>query len=94
MERGSINLHSWYFYVVKCFDGTLYAGISNNVAKRILDHNRGRGAKCLRSHRKRPVRVVYCERHPDKSSALKREAAFKKLPRSEKLKIIGIGSRA
>lgn len=85
---------NWYFYVVKCFDGALYAGIAIDVDSRVKQHNRGRGAKCLRSHRKMPVRLVYCERHPDKSSALKREAAFKRLTRTEKLKIIRIGSRS
>jgi putative endonuclease len=89
--RAPVN---WYFYVVRCFDTSLYAGIATDVARRVKQHNHGRGAKCLRSHKKLPVKLVYYERHPDKSSALKCEYAFKQLSRKEKLRVVRIGHRA
>lgn len=75
----------WYVYMLACADGSLYTGIATDVDKRFAAHKSGRGAKYTRSHP--PVAVVYREACGDKSAALRREAAIKKLPRAEKLKL-------
>ncbi|MFQ3335911.1 MAG: putative endonuclease, partial [Candidatus Arcticimaribacter sp.] len=69
-------------------DGTLYTGITTNLERRIFEHNESKkGAKYTRN--KRPVNLEYSERHPDRSTASKREYCIKKLSRLEKLKLIG-----
>jgi putative endonuclease len=78
---------AWFVYVVKCRDGSLYTGISNDVAGRLSAHNGGRGARYTRS--RRPVTLVHLERRRSRSSALRREAAIKALHRQEKLALCG-----
>ena len=74
-------------YILKCSDQTLYTGYTNNLTKRIVAHNTGKtAAKYTRS--RRPVKLVYSETFRTLSPALKREAAIKKLSRTEKLKLI------
>ena len=78
---------TWYMYVVKCSDSTLYTGITTNISRRISEHNSGkRGAKYTRA--RLPVTLVYWDEHPDRSTALKYEAAFKKQSRERKIEII------
>ena len=72
--------------MLKCADGSLYTGYTNDLQKRVGVHNSGRGAKYTKS--RLPVRLVYSEEHESKSSALKREAEIKKLTRSQKEKLI------
>ena len=76
----------YYVYLLRCGDGTLYAGFTNDLARRLAVHNAGRGAKYTRS--RLPVELVYWENFPNKSSALKREYAIKRLSRAEKLSLI------
>jgi putative endonuclease len=76
----------WYVYLVQCGDGSLYTGISNDVAARVAVHNEGRGARYTRS--RRPVTLVYLERRRSRSTALRREAAIKALSRAEKQALI------
>ncbi|NLD19430.1 MAG: GIY-YIG nuclease family protein [Clostridiales bacterium] len=73
-------------YILRCADGTLYTGWSNDFEKRLLTHNNGKGAKYTRS--RLPVSPIYIEYLEDKSSAVKREAAIKKLTRDKKLLLI------
>ncbi|WP_294870189.1 GIY-YIG nuclease family protein [Sulfuricurvum sp. RIFCSPLOWO2_12_FULL_43_24] len=74
-------------YILRCSDSTLYTGITNNLEKRIIEHNTSdRGAKYTRY--RRPVTLVYHEAHENKSEALKREIAIKKMPRSKKEKLL------
>ena len=75
-----------FVYILRCADGTLYTGWTNDMQKRLAAHNDGRGAKYTRS--RRPVLLVYEEECEDKSAALRREAALKRLSRAEKLKLI------
>lgn len=77
---------SWHVYVVRCRDGTLYTGVTNDLERRIAEHNGGRGCRYTRG--RRPVRLRYCEAFLDRSSALKREARIKGLSRWEKLVLI------
>jgi len=79
----------WYFYVLICSDNTLYSGISTNVLKRVVSHNKGNGAKYTRT--RRPVRLAYCETFDSKSKALKREIEVKNFSRVEKLQLITRG---
>ena len=74
---------SWWVYILRCGDGTLYTGSTSDVERRAAAHAGGRGAKYTRG--RGPIAVVYREPCPDKSAALKREAAIKALPRAAKL---------
>lgn len=77
---------SWVCYLLECADGTLYCGITNDLDKRLAAHNSGEGAKYTRS--RTPVRLVHQEGFPDKSAALKREVAIKRLSRACKLALL------
>ena len=72
--------------MLRCGDGTLYTGMTDNVEKRLAAHAAGKGAKYTRG--REPLTLVHSEELPDKSSALKREGAIKKLSRAEKLKLL------
>jgi putative endonuclease len=75
-----------YVYILECSDKTLYTGTTNNIEKRIQEHNNTRaGAKYTRG--RRPVKLVYVEVCSTPSIALKREAEIKKLSRAEKLRL-------
>ena len=75
----------WYMYVVTCSDQSYYCGITTSLDRRVDEHNtKKKGAKYTRS--RRPVTLFFSEEFPDRSSALKAEAAFKKLTRRQKLK--------
>ena len=77
----------WVVYILECSDKTLYTGITNNLDKRLEQHNNGaEGAKYTRA--RRPVKCVYNEKQKNRSEATKRELAIKKLSRVEKLKLI------
>ena len=83
---------SWSVYILRCGDGSLYTGISNDVPARVDRHNDGRGARYTRS--RLPVKLVWRRRVKDQSAALKLEAAMKKLSRGEKLLLIKPSARA
>lgn len=72
-------------YLLRCADGSLYAGWTNNLDRRLAAHNAGRGAKYTRS--RRPVELAWCEAYPTPGEAMRREAALKRLSRAEKLAI-------
>lgn len=76
----------YFIYMLRCGDGTLYTGSTDNVERRLAVHQSGKGAKYTRS--RHPLALVYREELEDKSAALKREAAIKKLTRSQKLDLI------
>lgn len=74
-----------WVYLLRCPDGSLYGGWTNDLARRLKAHRTGKGgAKYTKSHGGPAVRLAYAERCADKSAALKREAAIKKLPKAEK----------
>ncbi len=72
-----------YVYMLRCKDGSLYTGWTNDLQHRLAAHSAGRGAKYTRG--RGPLTLVYTEELADKETALKREAAIKKLTRIEKL---------
>lgn len=78
---------TWFCYLLQCADGTLYAGITNDLVRRVAAHNQGAGAKYTRS--RRPVRLVYSEPHVSRAAAARREAQLRKLPRAAKLALAG-----
>lgn len=77
---------AWFVYMLRCGDGSLYTGYTDDVARRLAVHQSGRGAKYTRS--RLPVTVAYQEELPDRSAALRREAAIKRLTRQQKLALI------
>ena len=78
---------AWYVYLLRCGDGTLYTGITDDVERRLAADRAGKGAKYTRG--RGPLELLYREEHPDKGSALRREIEIKKLPRSRKLALCG-----
>lgn len=73
---------SWYVYMVRCRDNSLYTGSTNDLSRRIQVHNSGKGAKYTKS--RLPVTLAYREECPDKSTALKRECKIKRLTKAKK----------
>jgi predicted GIY-YIG superfamily endonuclease len=80
------HLH-WQVYVLRCADGSLYTGITNDIARRLRAHGAGNASRYTRS--RLPVEVVYLEQAASRASAQRREAAIKALPRAAKLKLVG-----
>ena len=76
----------WYLYMLRCGDGTLYTGITDDVARRLAAHRAGKGAKYTRG--RGPLELVYTEELSDKGDALRREIAVKKLSRAGKEELI------
>ena len=72
----------WLLYVLRCRDGTYYCGITNNLDRRVAQHNAGTAARYTRG--RGPVKVLRTWPHPDRSTASKAEYAFKALSRAEK----------
>ena len=75
-----------YTYILQCKDGTYYTGWTNNLEKRLKDHNDGKGAKYTKP--RRPVVLVYHETFQTKEEAMRREYAIKHMTRAEKVKFI------
>ncbi|MDD5241663.1 MAG: GIY-YIG nuclease family protein [Sulfuricella sp.] len=80
-------MSGWYCYILECVDGTLYTGITNDLEKRLAAHNSGTASKYTRS--RLPVRMVFSETQADRASASRREIEIKRLPRAEKLRMVG-----
>ena len=79
-------MSTWFVYMLRCGDGSLYTGISTDVEARLKTHNAGKGAAYTRSHL--PVKLVWKEKAKNESVAKKREAFIKRLTRKDKLNII------
>lgn len=75
-----------FTYIVRCSDGTLYTGWTNDLEKRMKAHNEGKGAKYTKN--RRPVVLEYFEKYETKSQAMKREYEIKQMNRAQKLEII------
>jgi putative endonuclease len=80
----------YFVYILLCSDGSFYTGISNNLEQRFLDHKKGKGGAYTRSHK--PIKIIYREQLPDKSSALKREAQIKSWSHHQKLLRLNIAT--
>ena len=75
-----------YTYILKCRDGSLYTGWTNDLERRIREHNAGKGAKYTKT--RRPVTLAYFEKFDTKEEAMSREYAIKRLKRKDKLKLV------
>ena len=78
-----------YAYLLLCADGSLYAGWTNDLQRRLHAHNEGTGAKYTRA--RRPVRLVYAEAFDTKEEAQKRECQIKKLRHKQRLSLVTAG---
>ncbi len=76
------DMDGWMVYMLRCCDGSLYTGVTNDIERRLSDHREGRGSKYVRS--RLPFMLVYRESAASQSDALKREAEIKKMPRCKK----------
>ena len=83
---------TWFVYLVRCNDGSLYCGISNDVEKRVIKHNTGKGARYTKSHG--PVSLVYQEKVGTMGQALRREHQIKKWSKKRKEMLISGSSSA
>ena len=82
----------WKIYIIRCKDSKLYTGITNDIERRIKQHNSGNG--CRFTKYRYPVELLYTERAVSRAEALKREARIKQYTRQEKLKLIKNGRPA
>ncbi|HMK73308.1 MAG TPA: GIY-YIG nuclease family protein [Myxococcaceae bacterium] len=81
----------WCVYILRCGDGSLYTGATNDLDRRLSTHAAGRGGAYTRS--RLPVRLVYREPASDRGAALRREAALKRLDRAEKRALVSASRR-
>lgn len=84
-RRSEMKKNPWFVYMLRCSDGSLYTGITKNVLERLKAHNAGNGAKYTRG--RKPVTLLFQEKHPHLSSARRREEEIKKLERRNKEKL-------
>jgi predicted GIY-YIG superfamily endonuclease len=76
----------WFVYILRCSNGSLYVGETNDIRQRVTDHNGGRGS--AHTKRYRPVELVYAEEHPDRNNCLKRERQLKGWTKAKKEALI------
>ncbi len=77
---------TWFTYIVRCADGSLYTGVTNDLARRIATHNAAKGAKYTAT--RLPVALVWSEKASNRGVALKREHQIKKMSRIEKIQLV------
>ncbi|HBF08759.1 MAG TPA: endonuclease [Gammaproteobacteria bacterium] len=77
-----MSTEQWLVYILECGDTSLYTGITNNIARRFMQHKKGTGAKYTRS--RLPLKIIHLEMYPDRSTASKRESEIKKLTKKAK----------
>ncbi len=85
--RAKTTKPCWHVYLLRCRDGSLYTGITNDLPKRLKAHAAGKASRYTRS--RLPIQLAYTEPQRSHSWALKREAAIKKLSRRQKDDLIG-----
>lgn len=85
-DEGSIPLQTWLIYIIEASDGSLYTGITTDMARRWGEHSSGKGARFFRG--RSPRQLVYLEASADRGSATQREMAIKRLTRPHKERLI------
>ena len=80
----------YYTYMVRCSDGTFYTGWTVDPERRVRTHNTGQGARYTKT--RRPVRLVFLEKHLSRAEAMRRERAIKGMGRVAKLRLVARGS--
>jgi len=78
----------WYVYILECKNKDLYTGITNDLERRLKEHQRGKGGKFTKSFK--VDKMLFSEPHPNKSQAAKRESQIKRWSREKKLRLIGL----
>ena len=86
------NFKNWFVYIIKCVDGSLYTGYTNDLQKRFEKHKSGKGAKYTRSHA--PESIVFFQKYVNKIKAQQKEREIKKMTREEKLIFLKNQSRS
>lgn len=81
-ERAAREFNTWFVYIVRCADRTLYTGVAVDVGARVCTHNAGKGAKYTRA--RLPVKLVYHEPAGSRGAALRREYEIKQMPAARK----------
>lgn len=82
-------MDTWNVYMVRCSDDSLYTGIATDVARRMIEHNTNDVLAARYTRARRPVMLVYQEKHDTRSAASKREYEIKQMGKKEKLILIG-----
>ena len=90
VEWSAVETPSWICYVLACADGTLYAGVTTDLARRVAEHNAGRGARYTAG--RRPVRPIAAWGFCDRGTAQRAEARFRHLRRAQKLALVEAAS--
>ena len=90
-QSSGLAAEDWFVYIVECADGSFYTGITNDLQRRVDEHNAGKGARYTRS--RRPVVLRYHELQPDRSHASAREFRIKALSRTGKLELMDQAER-
>jgi putative endonuclease len=83
---------TWFVYLLRCADGSLYCGITTHLERRLAEHNGDHGAGARYTRSRRPVELAYHERMASRADAACREAELKRLSRSAKLALVGLAS--
>jgi putative endonuclease len=78
-------LPTWFVYLLRCADGTLYTGVTTDPERRLREHNAGGKLGARYTRARRPVTLAHCEEAASRAEACRREAAIKKLKRQDKL---------
>ena len=86
LEEGSQGTMDWTVYILRCADGTLYTGITNDLERRISEHQSGQGAKYTRG--RGPFELVFNEPYRNRAEASRREIEVKSMKRAQKLKLV------
>ncbi|MCJ7566423.1 MAG: GIY-YIG nuclease family protein, partial [Anaerolineales bacterium] len=86
VETYNAPVPEYFCYIIECADGSFYTGWSTNPVRRLKEHSAGRGARYTRV--RRPLRLVYTERQPDRSAAQRRELKIKRLSHTRKEALI------
>lgn len=79
----------WVVYILRCSDGSLYTGITNNLERRVREHNQGGKSSAAYTRGRRPVTLVYRQACKDRSAALVKEAGIRRMSRQEKIALTG-----
>ena len=85
-EHNLIKTFMYYVYLIQCEGGSIYTGITTDLERRFKEHSDKIGGHYTRAHK--VEKILYMEKHPTRSEALKRETEIKKFRRKEKLKLI------
>ncbi len=86
INNGAVTEETWFVYLLQCADDSLYTGITNDLTRRVKQHNAGTASRYTRS--RLPVLLVYQEQQASRSLALKREFAIKGLSRKTKNSLV------